>query len=243
MSTDTSVPRRVDGSIALGRAVRACVVTMPVASGLKLLGNLGTFNGIAYGVPQASEAQTASSVGYVIGEFVGSVLPVIVVPFWVFAVCVYLANFTGRRTLTAGAVLCLVGAGVTLPGLGVINFAFPALARAYFTGDTGAMNIVDSFFTWPRGAMLYPALLFPIGTVFLAVAMWRSQVLPKVAVALFVVSGFLIAIPIPLHAVRLTGGVLGLISGAWVAAVIWRDIRARDRLLIVPDEAGGTGSG
>ena len=90
-----------------------------------------SFNGIAYGVPQAAEAKVASSVGFVVGEFVGSVLPVIIAPFWLFAVYLYLVNLTGRRTLTAGVVLCLLGAGVTLPGLGVINYAFPALADAY----------------------------------------------------------------------------------------------------------------
>ena len=71
------------------------------------------------------------------------------------------------------------------------------------------MAIADSFFTWPRGAMLYPAVLFPIGTILFTIAAWRCAALPRVAVLLFAVSSVLIAIPIPLHSVRLAGGAIG----------------------------------
>src|SRR5947207_1146110 len=83
-----------------------------------------------------------------------------------------------------------------LPALGVITFAIPALAQAYLAGDAGAMTIADSFLAWPRGAMTYPAVLAPIGAVLLAVVMWRTRAVPRLATGLFAVATILIAVPI-----------------------------------------------
>jgi hypothetical protein len=120
---------------------------------LKLLGNLGTFNSVGYGVPQPAEAATVTTPAFVIGELVGSVLPVLLTPFGVLALFAYLFPTGQRRTLVAAMICALLGAGAILPALGVINFAIPALGHAYQTGDPAAMTIADSFFTWPRGAM------------------------------------------------------------------------------------------
>jgi hypothetical protein len=156
---------------------------------------------------------------------VGSVLPVILAPFAVFALFTYLIPFGRRRTLTAGLVCTVLGAGVTLAALGVVNYAIPALGHAYRAGDHGAMDIADSFFTWPRGAMIYPAVLVPIGAVLFAVAMWRSRAVPSGAAWLFAGSTVLVAVPVPLHAVRLAGGVLGLVAGLWIALAVRRNLR------------------
>jgi hypothetical protein len=205
--------------------VRAGVLALPLGAALKLVGNLGTFNSIGYGVPQATEAATVTTPGFFLGEWVGSILPVLLTPFAVFALFAYLLPFGWRRTLTAGLVCTVLGAGVTLAALGVVNYAVPALGHAYRTGDRGAMDIADSFFTWPRGAMIYPAVLVPVGAVLFAVAMWRSRAVPPWAAGLFAFSTVLVAVPVPLHAVRLAGGVLGLVAGLWIALVVRRDLR------------------
>jgi hypothetical protein len=119
-------------------------------------------------------------------------------------------------------ICAVLGAGAILPALGVINFAIPALAHAYQGGDAGTMTIADGFFTWPGGAMTYPAVLFPIGTLLFAVAIWRCRALPRGAVVGFVLANLLIAMPVHLHSVRLAGGVLSLAIGAWIAADVWR---------------------
>jgi hypothetical protein len=87
------------------------------------------------------------------------------------------------------------------------------------------MDIPDSFFTRPRGAMIYPAVLVQVGPVPFAVAMWRSHAVPSWAAGLFTFSTVLVAALVPLHAVRLAGGVLGLAAGLWIAAVVRRDLR------------------
>jgi hypothetical protein len=203
--------------------IRAGVLVLPLGGALKLLGNLGTFDSIGYGVPQATEAATVSTPAFFIGELVGSMVPVMLTPFGVFALFAYLLPYGRRRTLTAGLVCTVLGAAVTLAALGVVNYAIPALGRAYRDGDPRAMDIADSFFTWPRGAMIYPAVLVPVGAVLFAVAMWRSRAVPRWATALFAFSSLLIAVPVPLHAVRLAGGVLGLAAGSCVAWVVRRD--------------------
>lgn len=200
--------------------IRIGILALPLSGAVKLLGNLGTFNSIGYGIPQATEAATAAGLGFFVGELVGSIRPVLLTPFWVFALFAYLVPKVGGRALTAGLICCLLGAGIILPALGVINYAIPALAHAYQAGQPAAMAIADSFFTWPRGAMLYPAALFPIGTILFTIASWRSAALPRAAAALFALSGILIAVPVPLHSVRLAGGVIGLGAGIWIAATV-----------------------
>lgn len=160
------------------------------------------------------------------GELVGSILPVLLTPFAVLALFAYLLPHGHRRTLTAALICALLGAGIILPGLGVITFAIPALGRAYQGGQPGAMSIADSFFTWPGGAMLYPAVLVPIGMILFAVVIWRSRALPRPAAVLYAASTILIAVPVPLHSVRLAGGVLGLAAGGWIAAAVWHQLRA-----------------
>lgn len=204
--------------------IRAGVLVLPLGAALKLIGNLGTFDSVGYGVPQAAEAATASGSAFFVGELVGSLLPVMLTPFGVFALFAFLLPYGRRRTLTAGLVCTVLGAGVTLAALGVVNYAIPALSQAYRHGDTRAMDIADSFFTWPRGAMIYPAVLVPVGAVLFAVAMWRSGAVPRWATGLFALSSVLVAVPVPLHAVRLAGGVLGLAAGLCVAWVVRREV-------------------
>ena len=202
--------------------VRVGILAAPVAGALKLVGNLGTFNSIGYGIPQTTEATIASGPGFLIGELVGSTLPTVLTPFWVIALYAYLATSGSRRILTAAMTCCLIGAGFTLAALGVINYAIPALAQAYQAGQPAAMDIADSFFTWPRGAMFYPAILVPLGSVLFAVAMWRSRAIPRTAAALFAVATVLISAPGPIHTLHLAGGVLTLATGLWIAHTIRR---------------------
>jgi len=204
--------------------IRAGLLVVPVGGALKLLGDIGTFDSIGYGIAQPAEAATVTSNSFVLGELVGSIVPTLLAPFGVLALFFLLLPYGHRRTLTAALICAVLGAGATLPGLGVINFAVPALGQAYREGWAGAMTIVDSFLTWPRGAMLYPAVLFPLGVILFAVVLWRARPVPRAATLLFAVSAVLIAVPLPLHSLRLAGGVLQLVAGSWIVVSVWRAV-------------------
>lgn len=209
--------------------IRAGILALPLSGALKLLGNLGTFDSVGYGIPAAAEAATASGAGYLAGELVGSVGPVLLTPFWAFALFAYLLPCAGRRALIAGLVCSLLGAGIILPALGVVTYAIPALAQAYLAGQPETMVIANSFFTWPRGAMFYPALLLPVGLLLFTVAIWRSRALPRPAGVLFALAGMLVAVPAPLHLPRLAGAIIGLAAGIWIAAAVRRRTRVEER--------------
>jgi hypothetical protein len=206
--------------------IRVGILFLPLGGLLKLLGNLATYNSIGPGVSQATAAERVTAPGFLIGGLVGNIGPTLLTPFWVIPLFVYLVTRVenGRRMLTTAVVFILLGSGLALAALGVVNYAIPALGHAYLAGDAGAMDIADSFFKWPRGAMLYPAVLGPIGTILLAIVLWRTQALPRVAAVLFAVSAVLISTPAALHAVHVAGGLLGLVAGVWMAFVMRRNV-------------------
>jgi hypothetical protein len=206
--------------------IRVGVLALPLANALKLIGNLGTFNSVGYGIPADQEASVAAGPGYLLGQLTGTILPAILGIFGAFALFSYLAGrTTHRRQLTTAMICSIVGAGITLPALGVITYAIPALAQHFQAGDRAAMNIANDFFLWPWGAILYPAVLFPIGLILLCVVLWRSTGIPRIAIVGCALAGVLISIPVPLHSVRLAGGVLGLLAGAWLAYAIRLDLQ------------------
>lgn len=202
--------------------IRLGILAAPLAGALKLVGNLGTFDSIGYGIPPATEARVASGPGFLLGELAGGTLSTALTPFWVFALFAYLAPAGSRRLLTAAMTCCLLGAGFVLASLGVVNYAIPALADSYLAGQPAAMGIADGFFAWPRSAMFYPAVLVPLGSLLFALAMWRSDALPRTAVALFTLATLLISAPGPIHTLHLAGGVLTLAAGLWISHVIRR---------------------
>jgi hypothetical protein len=77
--------------------IRLGLLAAPIEGLLKLLGNLGTFNSVAYGIPDRVEALTVTSPGFFIGEFVGGILPVALAIFSTFALFTYLLNTSARR--------------------------------------------------------------------------------------------------------------------------------------------------
>ncbi|EFH88174.1 hypothetical protein [Ktedonobacter racemifer] len=202
--------------------IRLGLLTIPLTGVLKLVGNLGTFNSVGYGIPDQQAAQTITGSGFFIGEFVGSILPTVLFIFGSFALFVYLFNTTARRWATIGMVLSVVGSALVLPPLGVVNYAFPALGHAYLAGDRGAIGLVNNFFRFPLLTVFFPVLLQPVGTILFSIGIWRSEALSRFSAVLFAVAGLLIAIPVPIHLIRWTGGVVMIIAGAWM---VWSFLR------------------
>ncbi|MFI5612037.1 hypothetical protein [Amycolatopsis sp. NPDC051903] len=204
--------------------VRFGILALPLGNALKLVGNLGTFDSVGYGVPVSAEAAIAAGPGFFLGNLTGSITAVLFGLFGVLALFGFLVTRASERLVVPALVCSVLGSGFTLAALGVITYAIPALAHAYQAGDPGAMAVADGFFTWPSGAMLYPAVLVPIGLLLFCVALWRSTPVSRAAIITAAVSGMLISVPVPIHSIRLAGGVLGLLAGAWLAFVVRRDL-------------------
>lgn len=198
------------------RLIRLGLWMLPINSVLKLVGNLGTFDSVGYGVSDSHAIVTVSSPSFFIGEFVGSILPVVLGIFGIFALFAYLLNTPAQRWATIGMILSIIGSALILPPLGVINYAFPAIGQAALAGDPGVFSIVNNFFRFPMILVLFPALLVPIGAILFSIGIWKSQVLSRWAGVLFVVSILGLSIPFPIHIIRLIGGVIGVIAGVWI---------------------------
>ncbi len=207
--------------------VRVGILALPVAGLLKLVGNLGTFNSVGLDVPDEEAARAVSSTGFFVGEFVGSVLPVVLTIFGVLALFAYLANTSAGRWATMAMVSSVLGAALTLPALGVINYALPAIGRAYLAGQEDAFRIADAFFSFPSVAMFFPSFLYPIGAILFSIGIWRSGTLPRWAGVLYAISGLLLSFPLPIHTVRVVGGMLLVLGSGWIALSVLRQPSAR----------------
>jgi hypothetical protein len=73
-------PSRGSAVVDTSRPIRAGILVLPLGAALKLIGNLGTFNSVGYGVPQLTEAAAVTSPGFLLGELVGRILPVLLAP-------------------------------------------------------------------------------------------------------------------------------------------------------------------
>ncbi|MGH3320337.1 MAG: hypothetical protein ACRDN9_09170 [Streptosporangiaceae bacterium] len=76
---EDGVPHASGLAVGVTGLIRVGVFALPLAGALKLVGNLGTFNSVGSAVPQPSEAATITTLPFVAGEFVGSVLPVVAI--------------------------------------------------------------------------------------------------------------------------------------------------------------------
>ncbi len=202
--------------------VRLGIVTLPIAGLLKLMGQFGTFNSVRLGGNDREAARAVSTTGFFVGEFVGSVLPVVLAIFGVLALFAYLVHTPARRWATIAMVACILGLALILPALGVINYAFPPIGRAYLAGQQDTFRIVDDFFRFPSVAIFFPALLYPVGTILFGIGIWRTRALPQWAGVLFAISGLFLSFPLPIHILRVIGAIIFMVGGGWIALSVLR---------------------
>ena len=131
----------------------------------------------------------------------------------------------GRWALVA-LILSFVGIGLFLPLAGILAFAAPVAGRAYMNGDQNAISLIaDSIALSNPSALLFgglSVLLFIVGSMIFGIVIWRCEVLPRWAGIIYAVAGTLSFLSAPLYnfTVALFGGLLLLISGAWISASI-----------------------
>ncbi|NRQ39026.1 hypothetical protein HII36_45480 [Nonomuraea sp. NN258] len=130
-----------------------------------------------------------------------------------------------RLSLRAAAVTW-AGAGLTLPYYGAEDFGLSVIARRSLRDQAPAlMELAEEFRLGPVAATMFVAglALLAVGTIMLAVAVWRSGTVSRwsgtglaLGFALFIPQFFG---PYPL---RVAHGALILAGGLWLAAALWR---------------------
>jgi hypothetical protein len=136
-----------------------------------------------------------------------------------------LLQHTRAEPLAASAVLLTwLGAGLTLPYYGAEDFGLHAIAQRA-TGQFDLLDLVHGVRYGGTQITMFGVglVLLGVGAVLTAVAVARSDVLPRWSAVVF---GIAFALFIPQFfagaAVRITHGVIAGIGLLWLAAVVWR---------------------
>jgi hypothetical protein len=167
-------------------------------------------------------ARASMSSGAWVASHFFAMLGFIAVPLGLLALHAVLAS----RLSFLALVTAWIGAGLTLPYYGAEDFGLHAIARSQ-TPDL--LDVVDQVRYNPVAATMFGVglVLLAVGAVLAAVAVWRSDVLPRSAGVLFAV-GFALFLPqfyLP-AAARIGHGVIVAAGCFWLAFALWRvDLR------------------
>jgi hypothetical protein len=166
--------------------------------------------------------------GYLIKHLFLSDLSIIFVIFGIFALGAYLTRSRAGRMGLWAMVIAVFGQAMFLLIGGVSTFAVPQEGQAYLAGIDEYRELPTSLAVTAQTATLEVSVVLQfVGNVLLGVAVWRSEILPKWAGALWAfapvlmyVFGLAYAMTIGAQATPPTvpaGAVLLAISGAWIA--------------------------
>ena len=168
-------------------------------------------------------AQASGSIG------LGNMLGIVALVLWLVGIQALYSLLSGMsvgRWALVALILSFVGIGLFLPLAGILAFAAPVAGRAYMNGDQNAISLIaDSIALSNPSALLFgglSVLLFIVGSMIFGIVIWRCEVLPRWAGIIYAVAGTLSFLSAPLYnfTVALFGGLLLLISGAWISASI-----------------------
>jgi hypothetical protein len=155
----------------------------------------------------------------------------ILIPLGLLALWYVVGGTRVERVAFLAVVIAWIGSGLTLPYYGGEDFALNAIAtKAKTDRNIDLVELADAFRSHPVGATAFALglALLGVGAILVAMAIWRSALLPRyggipfaVGMALFIPQFYTPA------AVRIVHGVL-LASGlVWIGAVLWREAGPR----------------
>jgi hypothetical protein len=164
---------------------------------------------------------------YVLGHLLGSILGLIFLVFGIFALGTYLARSRAGRLGLVAMVITVFGNALFLPLQGISTFSAPKEGQAVLAGIEEYEKLppifADTVFSL-TGLLVIVLLL--VGNVLLGVAVWRSEMLPKWAGALWATANVLMYLslvyaatigPASTPPTVLVGAVVVVISGGWMA--------------------------
>jgi hypothetical protein len=217
---EVSLPRQPTSSW-----VRIGILTLPLSGVLTLVGLLNRYGTPNPRVDAKAAAESASSTGFIVGQFVGNILGLTLLIFGLLALTAYLANTRARELALTAMALCIAGIALILSALGVITYALPVLGRAYLSGQVDAITIADAIFNSPGREIFVPIVLFySAGFVLFGIAIWRSGVLRKgSAIALGIHAPLFASFIRPQPTVgTVIGGLMFILGSVMIASGVFR---------------------
>ena len=163
-----------------------------------------------------------SSTAWVAAHFF-AILGFILMPLGLLALRAALAATRAEALAFAAAVLAWIGSGLVLPYYGAEDFGLHAIAGPAGS-SAGLLALVDAVRYQPLAMTIFGAglLIVAAAAIMAAIAVWRSQVLPRTSGVLFAV-GFALFLPqfFGTPAIRIAHGIL-LAAGLMIlAAALW----------------------
>jgi hypothetical protein len=205
--------------------VRIGILALPLSGVLTLVGLLSRYDTPNARVDAEAAAQSASSSGFIVGQFVGNILGLTLLIFGILALTAYLANTYARGLALTAMVLSIAGIALILSALGVTTYALPVIGRAYLNGQEDAITIADAIFNAPGREIFIPIfLLYSAGFILFGIAIWRSGVLRKgSAIALGIHAPLFASFIRPQPTVgTVIGGLLFVLGGSMIASGVFR---------------------
>ncbi len=136
-----------------------------------------------------------------------------------------------ERWAFVALILMVLAIGPFVAGLGVALLAIPAAGEVFLRGDQGGVDVMKTIFSGPLLPVTVVGLvLLTIGSIALAIALWRAGSLPRGAGLMYAL-GFALVILLPAVAsqdllqkvYRVVDGLLVGVGGLWLAWSIWRE--------------------
>jgi hypothetical protein len=179
----------------------------------------------------AAGAIAAMSAGTWVPSHTFAMIGFILVPLGLLALAQTVADTGAGRTAVTAFVTSAIGAGLVLPYYGAEAFGLHAIANQAATNpQIDLLALADQVRYDPIAVSTFGAglLALGIGATLAAVAVWRSNLLPRLSGVPFAL-GFLLFLPqfFTPAAVRIGHGVLVGAGLLWFATVLWRTVPDR----------------
>jgi hypothetical protein len=152
-------------------------------------------------------------------------LPSLVVQMFGFmGVFAFLSRSKGDRWAFHGMWMSVAGNGFFLPFAGIIAFITPAVAKLYLEGRPEVIDIANAGLAggFAMPFFILSAALLLVGSIAFGVAIWVSGTLPKWSAVPYVIHALMLTFVAPFaYPLELSGGVLLLLTTAWITWAIW----------------------
>jgi hypothetical protein len=159
--------------------------------------------------------------------------------FGVLALWAFLARKGSERIAFAGTMMTIAGAVLVMPLFGFFAFIAPTVGRVAQHDSGIAIQIASAMFSTPVSLAFLgvSGVLYIVGSLLIAIALWRTRVVARVIPVLYFVQAPLLVVA-PNHALEIIGALAFTIAAAAIAMRAWTD-SAGDNAAATPSSSPG----